>query len=348
MWNKLIAIILASGLSFCVQAGSANPMYEVILPCDSQTDQARQQLFKQGMEEVLHRIGTEPELHRYPNISRALESAVDYVQQYAYEEGIIRIQFNPALVRPLIEQTGQTTVSEYRPKVILWLAIEENQQRRLIGQETDPVLQAKLLEMASRRGIPLVLPQMDLEDINAVSTNDIWGQFPSVLQQASQRYGAQMILVGRLQSLGNNDWEAHWQWLANDAPFVWESTGDSLESILNVAFDRMNVQFKDQHVTKKEGASSRPVLIGISNLRSIRDYVQVESYLESLDFVREVNLVQVLGDRVVFQIVPRQAEQLQTLMQAIGFDQHLVSLSHDPYFHHVDMVYRFASLGEGG
>ena len=319
MVRKLIVAVLAIGLSFSVNAAKVDTLYEVILPCGTQLDAERQQLFKQGMEEILDRVSTEPELRRYPEIARALDRAVDYVERYTYEGDRIRIQYNAATIRPLVQKTGQVVLSEHRPSVILWLAIEENQTRRLIGQETDPTLQQTVLEMAKKRGIPLILPQMDLEDINAVSTNDIWGQFPSVLQEASSRYGSQMILVGRLQALGQDEWEASWQWLAGDAPFVWENSGHSIDAVLNAGFDRMKVQFKDHYATKKEGTMARSVLIGISNLRSIRDYVNVESYLESLDLISEVNLVQVLGDKVVFQIVPRHPLNTQSLMQAIGF-----------------------------
>jgi uncharacterized protein len=342
----LAALIFLFGVSISAYAAVADALYEVIIPCGSQTDLERQRLFKQGMKEVLNRISTESDLHRYPDIVNALDRAVDFIERYAYEDDKIRIQYNAALIRPLIHRTGQVVWGEHRPKVILWLAVEENQQRRLIGQETDRALQAKLLEMATRRGIPLVLPQMDLEDISAVSTNDIWGEFPSVLQQASQRYEAQAVLVGRLRSLGGNEWEASWQWLAGGTPLIWENSGDSIEGVLNSGFDRLNMQFKGHYATKKEGSLSQSMMIGILNLHSIRDFIRAESYLESLDLVKEVNLVQVLGERVVFEVIPRHPQSSQALMQAIGLDQHFVSLANDPDFRQVDMIYRWASLGD--
>lgn len=349
----IIGALLGCFISFCAQATVVNNLYEVSLPCQSQSDAERQQLFKQGMQEVLNRISVEPELHRYPAISAALDRAVDYVDLYGYEGDHLSIRFNADAIRPLVQKTGQSTWGQNRPSVIVWLAIEEEQQRRLIGQETDPTLQAKMLEMAKKRGIPIVLPQMDLEDINAVSTSDIWGQYPSVLQQASMRYGTKAILVGRLQNKGENQWEASWQWLTDKEPFAWENTGTSVDALLADGFDRMTTQLKDNYTAKnaaavQAGASAqKTILIGISNVRSVEDYVKVENYLESLDSISSVNVQQVLGDRAIFEVQPRKNQNTQTLMQAIGLDQQLMSLgAHDPNFQEVDMAYRWVSLGD--
>lgn len=342
----LSAFFLVAGVSVSLQAAVVDTLYEVTLPCTSQADLERQALFKQGMEEVLERVSVGSQLRQNRDIVSALDRAVDFVERYAYEGENIRIQFNAGMIKPLIHKTGQVMWGANRPRVVLWLAVEENHQRRLIGQETDPILQGKVMEMATRRGIPLILPQMDLEDINAVSTSDVWGEFPSVLQQASQRYGAQAVLVGRLRAVEGNEWEASWQWLTGSVPLIWENAGTSVDGVLNAGFDRLNLQFKDQYAAKKEGSLSQSMMLGISNLHSIRDFIQAESYLESVDLIKEVNLVQVLGDKVVFEIIPRHPQSSQALMQAIGLDRHFVSLSNDPNFQHVDIVYRWASLGD--
>lgn len=346
---RSIVVALLCLYSFIAQAAVVDTLYEVSLPCESQADNERQQLFKQGMQEVLNRVSVEPEVNRYPAVSAALEHAVDYVQQYGYDGSMIRIRYNPDAIRPLIQQTGQTAWGQNRPSVIAWLAIEELQQRRLIGQETDPTLQAKLVEMAKQRGIPLVLPQMDLEDISAVSTGDVWGQFPSVLEQASKRYGTQAILVGRLQHLTDGRWQASWQWISESSTFNWENNHQNLEGLLSDGFDRMTTQFKDHYATKApalqiSSGPQKPILIGIANVRSMEDYVKVESYLEGLDSISSVNLRQVLGDHAIFEVVPRSNQNVQTLMKAIGLDHKLISLGiHDSAFQEVDMAYRFTS-----
>lgn len=346
MLRKWLGIFfLVAGMSLSAHAAGVESLYEVILPCASQADLERQALFKQGMEEVVERVSVGPQVRGNRDMVAALERAVDYVERYAYEGDTIRIQYNAGMIRPLMHRTGQVMWGANRPRVVLWLAVEENHERRLIGQETDPVLQVKVMEIAMRRGVPLILPQMDLEDINAVSTSDIWGEFPSVLQQASQRYGAQGVLVGRLRAQGS-EWEASWQWLGGGVPLIWENVGSSVDGVLNAGFERLNLQFKDQYAAKKEGSLSQSMMLGISNLHSIKEFIQAESYLESLDLVKEVNLVQVLGDKVVFEIIPRHPQSSQALMQAIGLDRHFVSLSSDPNFQHVDIIYRWASLGD--
>jgi uncharacterized protein len=346
---KIIAL-LGCFFSGVAQATVVESLYEVTLPCESQADSERQELFKKGMQEVLTRVSIEPEPNRYPAVSAALDRAVDFVERYGYAEGAIHIRYNPDAIRPLIQQTGQMAWGQSRPSVIVWLAIEEQQQRRLIGQETDPALQAKLIEMAKQRGVPIVLPQMDLEDLSAVSTGDLWGTFPTTLQQASLRYGAQAILAGRLQLLADGRWQASWQWISDQAPSIWENSGQSLDGLIADGFDRMTTQFKDHYATKPTpvnqaaGSAQKPILIGVANVRSVEDFVKVEAYLEGLDSVSSVNLLQVLGDRAIFEVLPRSHQSTQMLMQAINLDRQLTSLgSQEPNFQEVDMAYRFVS-----
>ena len=48
------------------------------------------------------------------------------------------------------------------------------------------------------RGLPLIFPIMDLEDQLTVDDGLIWGRFGKELLQASERYNANCLLIGRL------------------------------------------------------------------------------------------------------------------------------------------------------
>lgn len=349
--SKLIAVI-GLLISFTGHAAPLNDLYEVTLPCLSQAQSEREVLFKQGLQQVFEKISLEPESNRYPDVAKALDNALDYVEQYAYEGNMIRIRYSSASILPLMQKTGQKTWGQHRPNVMVWLAIEEGGNRRLIGQETDPTLFAKLQQMANERGVPLVLPLMDIEDINAVSAGDVWGQFPTVLQKASDRYGAKMTLVGRLQLLSTGSWKASWQWLTDNDPIQWETSAPSLETALNAAFDRMTTQLKDNYAAKTESRPSteqgeqKSILIGIANVNCTEDFVRVENYLEGLEAVTQVVLKQVMGDRAIFEIIPEQHQSRERLAQTIGYDQQLMSLGqHDPHFQEVDLAYRWVALG---
>ena len=51
-------------------------------------------------------------------------------------------------------------------------------------------------------GLPVSLPLMDLDDNMAVTATDVWGRFADPVLKASQRYGAEMVVLGKLSPEG--------------------------------------------------------------------------------------------------------------------------------------------------
>ncbi|MBS0288548.1 MAG: DUF2066 domain-containing protein [Proteobacteria bacterium] len=320
--QRLLASILLFCLCLCANAQTVvTHLYEVSLESQSQSQEEWRQLVQQGLAIVLERISTSVSLKENPEAMRALKNAPDYVEQYSYDGNNLQVKYSPDLVNQLIQKMGHMVWGQRRPTVVLWLAIEDNHQRRLIGQETDPALQTYLHQLAKLKGIPLILPLMDLEDMSAITVTDVWGQFPTVLQQASLRYGAQTILLGRVMHNAEN-WEAQWQVLTNDSP-AWKVQGASLEAVLSEGFAGIIPYLKNQnqatgHATEVKG---KPFLIGIEGVQSAADFNNVENYLKSLNPVIDVNIHQLFGAVAIFEITPRGDNGRQALEQVLGMDQ---------------------------
>ncbi|MFI4937544.1 MAG: DUF2066 domain-containing protein [Candidatus Berkiellales bacterium] len=334
---------------FCplVQAVVMPHMYEATLSCQTQSEEERQTLLKQGFIQVVERINSQTEVAAHPAVVKALEKITDYVEQYSYDNNAFTVKFNADLINRLIEKTGSTTWGKSRPRVVLWLALEENQQRRLLGAESDPTLQVQLTKLAEQRGLPIVLPLMDLEDVSKITVADVWGEFPTVLRQASERYGSQAILVGRITHVLNasseiKPWQVHWQLLTDSDSPVWQAEGQALEAVLDQGLSG-TANYLLGHYGVKNSASAvtaelKTIFVTVQEVRSGADFSQVEAYLKSLDPISKVNVNQITGDGVVFEITPRQNNDHHTLQQAISLDRRLVSLVNEPG---TDLAYRW-------
>jgi hypothetical protein len=325
-------------------------LYDVTLPVQSQSEDEWQSLVQQGLSQVLERTCGNTNVSTQPQVKKALDSAQDYVEQYAYEGNNLTIKYSPDLVNQLLEKTGQSVWGQRRPNVVLWLAIEDNQQRRIVGAETDPTLHTYLTQFAKQKGIPLILPLMDLEDMSAVTVTDVWGQFPSVLSQASERYGAQIILLGRVMHHANsaNVWEGNWQLLTRvDLP-SWNVQAASLEEVLAQGISQSTQYLKTNPAQSNQKAvratRGKPFLIGIEGIQSSNDFAEIEKYLKGLDQVVDVNIHQLLGQVAVFEVTPRQENGFQALELSIAMDSHLVPAVNSAHgVSGVESVYRWVA-----
>lgn len=323
----LTAVLLFLGFSTCQAA--VTPLYETTIACQSQAEAERQALFKQGLVQVLEKLSGETGFEKDEKVKHAFAHISDYVEQYAYQGNQLNVRYSTDLINRLMNQSGHTAVwGQRRPNVILWLAVEDNQQRHLVGQETDPVLQAKLETWAKDKGLPLLLPLMDLEDVSSVTVTDVWGQFPTTLQQASKRYDAQVILVAKLSHTPGTEkpWTATWQlFMANDTP-SWTVSGATQEEVLMQGIASTShylVGRFGQKGISRTPSSDKPFLVAVDNVQNGNDYASVEKYLSNLQPANAVNIRRIDGAMATFEITPRSGSGREAFEQALQLEHHL-------------------------
>lgn len=324
----LTAVLLFLGQGLCQAA--VTPLYETTLSCQSQGEAERQALFKQGLVQVLEKVSGETGFEKDEKVKQALNHISDYVEQYAYQGNELSVRFSADLINRLMNQSGHTAVwGQRRPNVILWLAIEENQQRRLVGAETDPALQAQVEKWSAASGLPLVLPLMDLEDVSSVTVTDVWGQFPTTIQQASKRYDAQVILVAKLNHTPGSEkpWTASWQlFTANDNP-NWTVSGATQEEVLQQGIASTShylVGRFGQKALQRGPSSDKPFLVMVDNVQNANDYANVGKQLSNLVPSNKVNIRRIEGDLVTFEIIPGQGSGREAFVQALQLEHRLL------------------------
>ncbi|MCS5710970.1 DUF2066 domain-containing protein [Candidatus Berkiella aquae] len=343
----LIMVLLLVGFSMSAKA-AVTPLYETTLSCQSQGESERQALFKQGLIQVLEKVSGESGFERDEKVKRAQERITDYVEQYAYQGNELNVRFSADLINRLMNQSGRAMWGQRRPNVILWLAVEEsNQERRLVGAETDPTLQSQLEKWASEKGLPLLLPLMDLEDVSNVSVTDVWGQFSTTLQQASKRYDAQIILVAKLihnpAAVDGKPWVANWQMLTATETPSWSVTGQTQEEVLMQGIASTSHYLMGRFGQKSNSfsaTSDKPFFIGVDNVQNGNDYTNVEKYLMNLAPANAVNIRRIDGLLAVFEITPRDGNGREAFLQALQFERHFPRMQ-DEVTSEVDLIVRW-------
>lgn len=342
-------VVFLCGFILSAEAAVVPHLYDIVLTAEKKSDNERQQLLKQGLLQILERVSGETNLEQVPQIKQALGNASDFVEQYSYIDNNLSVKYSADLVNQLIHQSGHTVWGPRRPTVVVWVAVEEQQQPRLVGAETDPTIQAFLMKISQLKGLPLILPLMDLQDVSAITIKDVIDVFPNTLQKASERYGAQAILVGKLvqRDLSGKTWKGEWQLLTEGENAVWQVEGQTLEEILSQGITGTTHHLIGRQSIKANApmiqSRNQSLFINIEDIHTAAEFSKVENYLRNLNDVVDVNIYQIFGERAVFEVTSQAANGRQVLAQAISHDHYLVPIE---VAEAADLTYRWIPQAE--
>jgi hypothetical protein len=237
------------------------------------------------------------------------------VQKYTVQPGNrLRVEFDPVAMRRALDKAGLPLWDADRPLVAIWLAIDDGEDARFILSDGSAdtgdlsaasleALQQALLTVASERGLPVVLPLLDAEDISRVTFADVWGEVREPIVAASARYGAEAVLIGRASSLDINSQSVRWTLLAGDEEAIWQGTVAAGPAEAAVVMSRQLATYADA------GGAQRVIVTGVSNLAQYGSLLQ---YFRSLPIVEQAAIARVDGQAVEFDLAVRgDAERLR-------------------------------------
>ena len=148
--------------------------------------------FADGLKEQGHQV-----LHLTLDDTTQFENLDTLLKHYVHEFGAEKFEYQ----RP----------DEYR--------LLDNRQRELVTQESYPQLEQLIYDKASRRGLPVVVPLLDLQDRRLVGVPEVWGNFSEPVEEASKRYSAERSITARMyQEFNSDNWVLDWRF-TNDEMF---------------------------------------------------------------------------------------------------------------------------------
>jgi hypothetical protein len=288
------------------QAAHVDGLYTADAELANSSSSARAKAFSAALAEVLVKVTGQENL---PAEKAALfTNAGAFIQQYRMlDGGRISVTFDQRVLRRQLDAAELPVWSAERPAVVVWLAVDEGQGRRsLLGAAgglsgssvavADSYRQA-LYESADKRGLPLILPLMDGEDLAQASFADVWGGFGDVMLAASARYSANVVLIGRLRLSGAKVQKVRWSmFVAGSESSEWVGElGDGPR----VVADMLGQQLATF------AAAADAITVTVRGINTLDDYARVLNYLRGLSIVERVGVSRVLAGAVEFSIAAR-------------------------------------------
>jgi len=300
-----VAVTLGLVLLLCLPARAfavnVTGLYQARVQVPDQSSQAREDALGTALGRVLTRLsGSSAQ-----GLSATVSNIDAYVQQYQYEtdsSGQLELvaDFSPPAVKRLLRNNGQLVWGDERPATLVWLAVQDNGQRRIVSRSSQGSFVQALRKQAHRQGLPMALPLMDQQDHQSVAFADIWGGFFGQVMQASKRYHANAVLIGRL-SHASSGWRGRWTLIQGGNRDSWQTDGADAAANLKSATDRLAELYINRYASRGQNGGQTAAMT-VSGVQGLDGYARVLNYLRGLSAVSGVTVLGVQGDRLLLSL----------------------------------------------
>lgn len=337
-------LIAALAAAASVRAVEVPGLYEAAVPVTGQGAVERVAASHAGLEEVLIKVTGGRDVLQRPEIKTLVDQAEQWVQRYQYRAApppavappsssdnavasqpmqVLWLAFDRQFINQRLAEAGVSVWGVNRPRTVLWLAEEKEGGRFVVAGDNRPDLQQVLTEQAARRGLPLSLPLLDLQDQRSVNAADVWGDFTDVISRASERYQPEALLVGRVFRVAPDQWQGHWTLYHRGAATSWDSAPGQETDAVAAGVAGAADQFAKRYALSMTAEAANAMNLTVENIASLKDYVRALRYLKSLDPVAAVQVAEVQGDAVSFRLKVR--GDPQAVVRSIGWGHTLVT-----------------------
>ncbi|MTI63983.1 DUF2066 domain-containing protein [Methylophaga sp.] len=330
MHRLFIALILLS-LTFGSQAAEVDNLYQASTPVSSRDQQERAKLMPQLLQQVMLKVVGNQALLETAPLAPVLSRAEQFMQQYEYrrtniigadltqpDELSLSMRFDPAAVNRAVKELQLPVWGNNRPDILIWAVVDNNGEASILGLESSPMgVFRPLNQAADQRGLPILLPLMDLQDQGALSVADIREDNQAAIDAASDRYGADIVMTSVMQFNGD---QVQVQWQANGAGIntSWQSQGSVREAFaagMGHLADNLALQFGQ---LVDNGSESQRLTMQINDVLSYADFSRLMAYLEKLELISDIRVINLGAQQLDLDIAFRGSMDVLQKTLAVG------------------------------
>jgi hypothetical protein len=316
----MISIVVLC-LSAAAAAVEMSSLYSVQVPLDPDDPDSRNLAYQTALIEVLVRMTGTTAVAESEQIAEWFPNAARYVSRFQPgPDNTLVVSLDGPGIENVLRQAGAPIWGSDRPLTLIWIAVDWGLgEREIVGaadEERMPgdarsidrnrLLRERVMEVAERRGIPVLFPLVDIEDLENISFSDIWGGFDDLLLLASERYQADTVLVGRIRA--DSPMMNRWTWYLGEERASWTGT---TEEVVNLLADSLAARFAVDSQSPLD-----TIRLTISGIDSVKAFGRVQQFMENLRGIDAVMIDTVAGDRIVYEVkVQGGTERLQRALE---------------------------------
>jgi hypothetical protein len=190
--------------SFAVVAGNIEHVNVGRIAVNDQSIRSQQKAGELALKQVFIKLSGNVNVIKEPEISKAIDNYEQFLIASSFigqgKDLVFEATFNQAKVENLLLASGLSVWASLRPSAVVWLALENSDKEKVIfSQQTANDRAQKLRLKAFARGVDVVIPLGDLNDVMNVSVYDVWNQFITKMQDQSVRYNTDYLISATVQ-----------------------------------------------------------------------------------------------------------------------------------------------------
>lgn len=331
-----------------INADIVQNLYEAEVPVEGQTLEERSYIVREALKDILVRISGRNDAGMLAEDETFVPRPTLFVQQFRYRkfksnevipanpiDGAkpftqkLWLRFTEKRVSKLLREQGYPVWGKTRPATLVWLVVDDQKQRILIGNSTPHISRIHIEQETLKKGLPFRLPLLDLADQSKLQVTDVWGNFEDTILEASSRYQTEAILVGRVYLSYAKTWNTRWSLYLAGQRHDWEvANSDTLRNAVKEGLSKTGEVLSKRFAQVDTLIESGEVLLRVKNISDLKTYNKVIKYLKNLNIVTQVQVHQVNVDDVVFSLSSRSGRL--GIAQAIALGHVLVAEISEP------------------
>ena len=346
MFKTLIILLLVITTFLpltAIEAVEVKDLYQASVTINSRNNADKAIALKKALATVMIKVGGKRSILENEIIKGSLNDYQLYLNQYRYhyntnpaiksikekqnqtqtEPLLLIASFNEDKINKLFQQANLAIWGSLRPQVLLWLVNEDGLQRTITSNSTDSTLPAMVTDFSEQRGLPIMMPLMDLTDATQITLSDIWGRFEQPVLNASSRYFAEAIVIMRISNSSLLAYEQESEDESSNCGALCTQTNLKEQSYIldwsvlgwNLGDSQKNFSQQYQGSERKKllqqgltditqliyqyyalsTTSKNSFTIDVANVSSLTTYVEIVDFLTNLSAVKSVTLLSAEG-----------------------------------------------------
>ena len=322
-WRRSALLLVFALLSMPLGAVEVSTLYTAEVPLDQEAVDPRADAYDAALRQVLLRVSGSALASDEESVAQLFPNPRAFVTQFRPGgEDSLWVSFDGQAIEQVLRNAGQPVWGADRPLTLVWLAVDWGQGEREIIAADDPermeqesrsidrnrMIRQRLLEIADRRGLPLVFPLLDTTDLQSVTFADIWGGFDVAVLDASKRYDADSVLIGRIRATSTQ--ANRWTYYFGDQEVALSGPP---EAVLGQVADRLAAEFAIGGNLPIESVN-----LAISGIVSVEAFGNVQRILDDVSIIDRYAIAEVSGDRIRYRVEVRGGPE--RLSRALRFE----------------------------
>lgn len=327
-------------------------LYSQQIPVTNDGEAERNRAFKEALAAVVVKVTGDPRWLENPSIERAIAQAQNYVEATSYisesiqlpledntvsvdgneeqfytaEQRIISVNFAAALIDELLAEANIPVWDGNRPSVLVWMVLQNSLgDREFLTAGSNPEIVKVMQEFATARGLPIIFPVLDFEDRRTLTENIAWNLDEATISSASERYGADSILAGRLHFTASGELVGLWQFQFQGEANVFDGFDSELESYLYDPLNRITTLLAGYFAILPESVYGETIRLRVDGIKNLNAYTSLLNYVENLGLVDTVTTAEVDGERIELQL--SLVGDTRQLYEQIALDRDLLPIN---------------------